>query len=612
MIRTFHIVALSIAFAVTLSMTAQTVSAKDSRDRGLQLAQNVAEFRKLNGPDIQRLFEDLHLANFPDDGSGSSDANWAMTFNANGSFDANEFGNGDNGDGTWRVEQDKQCITVGSIYYQNFGEGAEPLSGCFEVYVHLKSGTIAFADPRRAGKMIVLEYGEHGALARLDLAPKVQPNAPEKRPIEPQKTPPPAKTMVAKKPEPVTPKPQTKAVSAPPKPNVRDKALVQERLALERERLASETKLKEMRLQMERERVEQELALQRQKLDMQRQALILQQRQRGLDVSQDKAPPQIRTAAELETKTATITIQGLVKDDGPLVRVEVNGEAVEFGRKDGRFSTDVPVKLGTSKVRVAAFDVDGNRAERYILVNRTRDIPNVAFGTYHALVIGINDYETLPQLKTAVADARAVASTLKANYGFKVTLLTNPSRDDIIDAFDELRDRLTEDDNLIIYYAGHGWLDDQSGRGYWLPADARKDRRSRWLANSSLTDTLQAVFAKHVMVIADSCYSGTLTRSIKIPDRKADYIAHMAEKRARVVLSSGGLEPVADSGGGRHSVFAAQFLKALHENEGVIDGTQLFEKIRHTVVLNAEQTPEYSDIRLAGHEGGDFLFVRKD
>jgi hypothetical protein len=37
-----------------------------------------------------------------------------------------------------------------------------------------------------------------------------------------------------------------------------------------------------------------------------------------------------------------------------------------------------------------------------------------------------------------------------------------------------------------------------------------------------------------------------------------------------------------------------------------------FEQVRQNVVLNADQTPEYSDIRRAGHEGGDFLFVRRD
>lgn len=596
MARSWHSVRLG-ACAVAVGFVIAT-SAGHAQDMRPQLAADISEFKKLNGPDIQRLFEDLHLANYPDDGSGSSDVNWAMTFNASGSFDANAFGTGDNGHGDWRVEQDKQCVEVGSVYYTNFGEGAEPLSGCFDVYVQMESGTIAFASARNPKELIVLEDGAYGELARLDLSPKTAPvRAPE--------------TMIAKTQENKVEQPVPPVV-VKPKPEVKKPAPDNQKLALERQRLTEEAKLNKMRLQLERDRMQQELAIKRQRLDLERQALILKQRQRGLTASQDLAPPVIRTVPEVQTKDAIVTLQGLVNDDNPIIRVEVNGEAVKFGREDGRFAAEVPVNLGVNNVRVAAFDVDGNRAEQIVSVTRSRDIPNIEFGNYRALVIGINEYEALPHLKTAVRDARAVAETLETKYGFSVNLLLNPSRDEIVDAFDELRDTATEDDNVVIYYAGHGWLDAQSGRGYWLPVDARKDRRSRWLANSNLTDMLQATFAKHVLVVADSCYSGTLTRSLKIPERNSNFIAHMAQKRARVVLSSGGLEPVADSGGGQHSVFAAQFLRVLEENEGVVDGTKMFEKIRQSVVLNADQTPEYSDIRLAGHEGGDFLFVRKD
>jgi hypothetical protein len=70
------------------------------------------------------------------------------------------------------------------------------------------------------------------------------------------------------------------------------------------------------------------------------------------------------------------------------------------------------------------------------------------------------------------------------------------------------------------------------------------------------------------------------------------------------------LEPVIDSGGdGLHSVFATAFLNALKENHDILDGAQLFNKLRRPVMLNSDQTPEYSDIRKAGHEGGEFLFV---
>lgn len=75
-----------------------------------------------------------------------------------------------------------------------------------------------------------------------------------------------------------------------------------------------------------------------------------------------------------------------------------------------------------------------------------------------------------------------MANTLKSKFGFDVQLLGDLSCDTIIDAFDELREALTEQDNLIIYYAGHGWLDKQSGRGYWSPVDVRQDHRSRWVA----------------------------------------------------------------------------------------------------------------------------------
>ena len=113
------------------------------------------------------------------------------------------------------------------------------------------------------------------------------------------------------------------------------------------------------------------------------------------------------------------------------------------------------------------------------------------------------------------------------------------------------------------------------------------------------------------MVIADSCYSGTLTRSAAIGFRDKDYYRRMASKQARVAMVSGGLEPVADAGGKGNSPFATALLDALSKNADVIDGTQLFSEIRRPVILNAKQTPEYSDVRGAGHEGGDFLFVRK-
>ena len=246
------------------------------------------------------------------------------------------------------------------------------------------------------------------------------------------------------------------------------------------------------------------------------------------------------------------------------------------------------------------------------VIRKLASVADVDFGIYHALVIGIDDYQHLPKLKTALRDARAIADVLKREYGFRVTLLENPSRGDIIESFDVLRETLGYKDNLLVYYAGHGWLDEEADRGYWLPKDAKPNRRTQWVSNSTLTDTLRALQAKHVMVVADSCFSGTLVRGANIGLKGGDYWRRMAEKPARVAITSGGLEPVADqSGDGRHSPFAKAFIDALIGNDAVIDGTTLFGRLRRPVMVAAEQTPEYSDVRNAGHEGGDFLFVRR-
>ena len=153
----------------------------------------------------------------------------------------------------------------------------------------------------------------------------------------------------------------------------------------------------------------------------------------------------------------------------------------------------------------------------------------------------------------------------------------------------------------------------EADTGFWLPVDAEEGTQSNWIGVTTVTLTVKAMSAKHVMIVADSCYSGTLVRAvlgeIKTGAERIAELKRLAEKRSRTALVSGGLEPVADAGGYGHAVFARAFLKALRENTEVLDGQRLFSAIRGPVVLNAEQTPQYSDLRLAGHDGGNFLFV---
>ena len=235
----------------------------------------------------------------------------------------------------------------------------------------------------------------------------------------------------------------------------------------------------------------------------------------------------------------------------------------------------------------------------------------------YALVIGNNDYVNLPELRSAVNDAETVAEVLRTRYGFETKLLVNATRYDILKALAELRKELTEDDNLLLYYAGHGELDRINQRGFWLPVDADREITANWISNIDITDQLNVMSAKHVLVVADSCYSGAMTRAslAKIEagmsnKARKKWIEVMSQKRSRTVLTSGGLEPVLDAGGKDHSVFAEAFLGVLNDNDGILEAQNLYGALAEKMAgAEVEQVPEYAPIKFAGHEAGDFLFV---
>lgn len=295
-------------------------------------------------------------------------------------------------------------------------------------------------------------------------------------------------------------------------------------------------------------------------------------------------PVSVPTAVPMAVPTAVPTaVAGAVPPPGPVVAAPL------VNRPGGAMPDLAPVTLSPLA------QVDG-----------------VEFGRYHALIIGIDAYRHITPLQTAVSDATRLEQILRESYGFETRLLRDASRDQIVSALAEYRRTLQPSDNLLIYYAGHGWVDEQADEGYWLPVDAGAEDPARWFSNATLTTTLRTIAARHVLVIADSCFSGKLTRGINLQPRTQDYLRRLIARKARTALTSGGLEPVLDSGGkGNHSVFASALFDALTLNTGIIDTSQMFNLIRREVALAADQFPEYGDIRRAGHEGGDFVFVRR-
>lgn len=246
---------------------------------------------------------------------------------------------------------------------------------------------------------------------------------------------------------------------------------------------------------------------------------------------------------------------------------------------------------------------------------------SVNFGRFYALIIGNNKYAQLSSLKTSVNDAKAVEQVLRKRYGYKTTLLINASRHQVMTAFNDLRKLLTEKDNLLIYYAGHGEIDKSDKSAYWLPTDAEQNNSANWLSSHSITQYLNVITARHILVVADSCYSGAMTKGsiARLPGKMAEekrkkWLKFMVKRKARTVMTSGGEKPVLDSGGGQHSIFAKAFIKILKQNKGLMEDYELFRKVSYDVEISTsligfQQSPQYSAMLHAGHEGSPFFFV---
>ncbi|CAI8798399.1 caspase family protein [Methylocaldum szegediense] len=252
---------------------------------------------------------------------------------------------------------------------------------------------------------------------------------------------------------------------------------------------------------------------------------------------------------------------------------------------------------------------------------RTGRPTDIDFGKFYALIIGNNSYVAYPGLQTPINDAKSLDVILRERYGFHTKLLLNANRHQIMTALNEIHKKLTANDNLLIYYAGHGEIDPATNLAYWLPTDAEVGNPANWISSQSITELLSIMPARHVLVVADSCYSGAMTGSAvaKLPDtmdesKRTKWLKIMATRKARMVLTSGGVKPVLDQGGGGHSVFANAFLGVLRANKGILEDYDVFRAVAGQVKASAakagfEQVPQYAPLQHAGHEGSPFFFV---
>ena len=231
---------------------------------------------------------------------------------------------------------------------------------------------------------------------------------------------------------------------------------------------------------------------------------------------------------------------------------------------------------------------------------------------YFALLIAVEEYAdpAIASLSEPLKDATKLKEVLKSKYTFEdndITILKNPIFEDLNVAFEDLSKKIEPTDFLLIFYAGHGYFDEKTNIGYWLPSDAQKKNRAKWFRNSALVENIGAINSKHTLLIADACFSGGIFKTRAPFNNASADIANMLKRPSRKAMTSGSLTTVPDK-----SVFMKYLLKTLEENNNqYLPSEDLFDDVRLSMKNNSDTKPLYGEIQNVGDEGGNFVLIKR-
>lgn len=228
-------------------------------------------------------------------------------------------------------------------------------------------------------------------------------------------------------------------------------------------------------------------------------------------------------------------------------------------------------------------------------------------GKNYLFVIGIDKYQHWPVLYNAVRDARDFIEVLIAQYQFEeedVHCLYDEraTENNIYQEIRALKREITPEDNLLVYYSGHGYYDEDFDEGHWIPVDAHPGSEDRYISNANIIKRINAIDAHHILLVVDSCFSGSLV----VANRSVMVDEHY---RSRRIFSSGRLEAVSDGRPGENSPFASLLLTRLKRNtEQAVTTTDLIQYVKKTITGRSRQAPVDGRIQNSKDEGGEFIF----
>jgi tetratricopeptide (TPR) repeat protein len=291
--------------------------------------------------------------------------------------------------------------------------------------------------------------------------------------------------------------------------------------------------------------------------------------------------------------------------NGNITKVTVNDQEVFYG-KNGSWRKSVELLEGENLFVIKAESNRGGVATDTVKLIYTGPEHEATNAKNHLLVVAINRYydNNWPDLAMPIKDAMDVYNILTERFEFDPAYTDtifneNATLRTVNQKMRTLVEKAGPDDNVIIYFAGHGHFDQILNEGYWVLADGEQ-------SNAAISVVLRAFKAKHVLVIADACFSG----SLYLGDSRGEEVNKNAYFRSRWVFTSGRLEPVSDRLQSQYnSPFAHYLLEYLKKAKQDVWVSQMADFVKRAVNGIADQNPIAGPIR--GDEGGEFVLKLK-
>ena len=329
-------------------------------------------------------------------------------------------------------------------------------------------------------------------------------------------------------------------------------------------------------------------------------------------------------AEKADGNAPLLYVSGTVNDQAGVDWISVNGTDATTLRPNGFFAVkvnndvnDLTIQAKNKTGRITTFNYQLKNAESRGTGNA--DIPPIppdVKPAYHAILIAISDYNSsdLKKLPNTIVEARAFKNLLTSQYGFKeenIDTIFNKGFMEIVGKLYSKLKSLNAEDNLVIYFAGHGTYKQTSDGliGYWIPLNSTIPEID-YISNLKMDELVGSCKAKHILLVSDACYSAAMRSDEDKISKENTYQPRdkQYEFKSRQILTSGGLEKVPEK-----SIFMEMVMKSMQlKNRKFLSAVELYNDITPGVVNQTKNRPQLNLFGKDGNEGGQFYFIRSN